>query len=230
MDGPPIIKVHEVSRHFFMGEETVKALDCVSLEIKQGEFFGISGPSGSGKSTLLYLLGGLDRPTAGSIWIEGKDIASLDENELASYRRKSVGFIFQSFHLVPTMTSLQNVELPMIFSRMDPKERRKRAIELLELIGLEKRLSHRPTELSGGQRQRVAIARALSNSPLILIADEPTGNLDSRNGEEVICLLRRLCEEEGITIVIVSHDPNVIQSTHRYIRMHDGHIVEEVFA
>jgi putative ABC transport system ATP-binding protein len=230
MDGLSIIKVQEVSRHFIMGEETVKALDCVSLEIKRGEFFGICGPSGSGKSTLLYLLGGLDRPTSGSIWIEGRDIASLDENELASYRRKSVGFIFQSFHLVPTMTSLQNVELPMIFSRMDPKERRRRGIELLELIGLGKRLAHRSTELSGGQRQRVAIARALSNSPLILIADEPTGNLDSRNGEEVICLLRRLCEDEGITIIIVSHDQNVIQSTHRYIRMHDGHIVEEVFA
>lgn len=230
MDESPFIRVQGLSRHFLMGGETVKALNCVSFGINQGEFFGICGPSGSGKSTLLYLLGGLDRPTSGSIRIKDKDIASLDENELAAYRRKAVGFIFQSFHLVPTMTALQNVELPMIFSRMDPKKRRSRALYLLDLIGLGTRLSHKPTELSGGQRQRVAIARALSNSPLILIADEPTGNLDSHNGEEVISLLRWLCEEDGLTIIIVSHDSNVIQSTHRYIRMHDGCILEEVFA
>jgi putative ABC transport system ATP-binding protein len=223
-----IIDVEEVRRHFKVGEETVRALDGVTLTIQQGEFFGISGSSGSGKSTLLYLLGGMDRPTSGFIRVRGKDISRIDENELAVYRKKTVGFIYQSFHLVPAMTALQNVELPMVFSRIDKRARRERAAQLLEMMGLANRTEHRPTELSGGQRQRVAIARALANSPIILIADEPTGNLDSKNGAEVIAMLKKLNEEEGITVLIVSHDQAVIQETHRYIRMHDGRVAEEV--
>jgi putative ABC transport system ATP-binding protein len=223
-----LIQVRDVHRRFPMGDETVHALDGVSLDIRRGEFFGISGPSGSGKSTLLYLLGGLDRPTAGSITVLGQDITSLDENELAVYRRETVGFVYQSFHLIPTMTALQNVELPMIFARVTVKERQARARELLERMGLGNRLNHRPTELSGGQRQRVAIARALTNDPAILISDEPTGNLDSRTGSEVIDLLKQLSRQQGVTVVIVSHDLQVIGATDRYARMQDGKIQEEV--
>jgi putative ABC transport system ATP-binding protein len=223
-----VIQVENLHRQFKMGDEVVHALDGVSLEIRQGEFFGISGSSGSGKSTLLYILAGLDRPTSGSIRVMGRDITRLDENELAAYRRTTVGFIYQSFQLIPSMTALQNVELPMIFSRLPQAERMERARSLLCLIGLEKRIHHRPVELSGGQRQRVAVARALTNRPAILIADEPTGNLDSRSGQEVIDLLRSLSEEQQVTVVIVSHDPAVIHATRRGVRLQDGKIVEEV--
>jgi putative ABC transport system ATP-binding protein len=222
-----IISVENLSRHFEVGDETVYALDGVSIQISKGEFFGIGGASGSGKSTLLYIIGGMDRPTAGRVLVQGQDIGGMDENILADYRSKKVGFVYQSFHLVPTMTALQNVELPMVFTQMPLKQRRERAHYLLEAVGLGNRVNHRPTEMSGGQRQRVAIARAMSNQPAVILADEPTGNLDTRNGSEVVERLQSLCRSEQVTILIVSHDPNVLNATDRCIYLQDGHILEE---
>ena len=221
-----IVRTHNLHRHFRMGTETVRALNGVGLTVYRGEFFGVMGASGSGKSTLLYLLGGLDRPTMGEIWVNGREITQLPENELAMYRRHEVGFVYQMFHLIPTMTAMQNVEFPLIIARVPPKERHRRARELLTMMGLGSRLRHKPTELSGGQRQRVAIARALANNPTLILADEPTGNLDSKSGAEVVALLRKLTREDR-TVIIVSHDPEVIAQTDRYIRLHDGEIVEE---
>jgi len=226
MDHSPLIEATDLHRHFQMGRETVRALDGVSLTVRRGEFWGISGPSGSGKSTLLYLLGGLDHPTSGSIRVAGEEITALDDNGLAGFRQRSVGFVFQMFNLIPTMTALQNVEFPMLFARVPPAERRARARALLQRVGLEDRMTHRPTELSGGKQQRVAIARALVNSPAILLADEPTGNLDSRSGADVIRVLQEL-NAEGRTIVLVSHDPAVIAATGRHVRLHDGRIEDE---
>ncbi|MEM7115278.1 MAG: ABC transporter ATP-binding protein [Chloroflexota bacterium] len=214
-------------RHFQMGQETVRALNGVQAEIRQGDFVGIIGPSGSGKSTLLYMLGGLDQPTSGSIWVEGINISELDEDALAKFRQQKIGFIFQSFNLIPTMTAVQNVEFPLIFARVAPKERYQRAKRLLELVGLGDRLEHRPTELSGGQQQRVAIARALVNDPPIVLADEPTGNLDTRSGGEVIDILRRLNHDEGRTIVMVTHDQSLLSVTTKQIRIRDGQILED---
>ncbi len=223
----PFIRVEDLHRHFSMGSEVVRALDGVTFSVYSGEFFGIMGASGSGKSTLLYLIGGLDRPTRGSIEVQGRTLHTLDENALAEYRRHTVGFVYQMFHLVPSMTALQNVELPMILARVPRRERLRRARRLLVQVGLEERLHHRPTELSGGQRQRVAIARALANDPALILADEPTGNLDTRAGKEIVSLLRALAHEQGRTVLIVSHDPTVIAQTDRYIRLQDGRIVEE---
>jgi putative ABC transport system ATP-binding protein len=226
-EGKTIISVENLQRYFEVGDETVYALDGVSIQVSKGEFFGIGGASGSGKSTLLYIIGGMDRPTAGRVLVQGQDIGGMDENILADYRSKKVGFVYQSFHLVPTMTALQNVELPMIFTQMPLKQRRERAHYLLEAVGLGNRVNHRPTEMSGGQRQRVAIARAMSNQPAVILADEPTGNLDSRNGSEVVERLQSLCRSEQVTILIVSHDPNVLNATDRCIYLQDGHILEE---
>jgi putative ABC transport system ATP-binding protein len=224
--GSPLIQVTDLHRHFRMGRETVRALDGVSLTVRRGEFWGISGPSGSGKSTLLYLLGGLDHPTSGSIRVDGQEITTLDENGLAAFRRRKVGFVFQMFNLIATMTALQNVEFPMLFSRVPLAERRARARALLERVGLAERMNHRPNELSGGQQQRVAIARSLVNSPDILLADEPTGNLDSRSGADIMSLLQEL-NAEGRTIILVSHDPAVIAATGRRMRLYDGRIEDE---
>ena len=218
------IHMQDLRRDFVMGDQVVHALDGVDLEVNEGDFLAVMGPSGSGKSTLLYLLGGLDRPTAGEIWVGGRDIAQLDENDLATYRGQEIGFIFQAFHLVPTMTALQNVEFPMIFNRTSPAERRTRATALLSRVGLGDRMAHRPTELSGGQQQRVAIARALVNDPHIILADEPTGNLDTHTGQEVLDLLARLNREEGRTIVIVSHDASVTRFATRDIHLLDGKV------
>ncbi len=220
-----LIRVADLRREYKMGDQVVHALDGVSLEIQAGEFTGIMGPSGSGKSTLLYLLGGLDRATGGQIWVHDQEITALDENDLAGYRGKKIGFIFQSFHLIPSMTALQNVEFPMIFSRIPPDVRRQRAQTLLETVGLENRMHHKPTELSGGQQQRVAMARALVNDPQIILADEPTGNLDTRIGAEVMNLLKKLNEEQKRTIIIVSHDPTLTRYVTREIRLLDGQIV-----
>jgi len=222
----PLIEVKDLHRHFQMGRETVRALDGVSLVVRRAEFWGITGPSGSGKSTLLYLLGGLDHPTSGSIRVNGEEITALDDNGLAGFRQRSVGFVFQMFNLIPTMTALQNVEFPMLFARVPVAERHARARALLQRVGLGDRMGHRPTELSGGQQQRVAIARSLVNGPAILLADEPTGNLDSHSGADVVGLLREL-NEEGRTIVLVSHDPAVIAATGRHVRLHDGRIQDE---
>ncbi|MCX8068688.1 MAG: ABC transporter ATP-binding protein [Anaerolineae bacterium] len=223
---PVLLQTEGLRRDFPMGHTVVHALDGVNLTVEEGEFLGVMGPSGSGKSTLLHLLGGLDRPTAGHIWVRGRDLTVLDENELAAYRRREVGFIFQSFYLVPTMTALQNVEFPMLFARVPPARRRERALYLLERVGLADRRHHRPTELSGGEQQRVAIARALANDPILILADEPTGNLDSRTGAEVMQLLAEL-NAEGRTVILVSHDPAMIAYTRRHIRMLDGRIVGE---
>lgn len=209
-----------------MGQEVVRALDGIDLEISQGEFVGVTGPSGSGKSTLMYLLGGLDHPTSGKIWFQDTDITGLDEDGLAAFRQETIGFVFQMFNLVPTMTSLENVEFPMLFSNSSPQERHDHASQLLDLVGLGDRLHHRPTELSGGQQQRVAIARALVNNPPLVLADEPTGNLDSYSGGEVIKVLEKL-NQQGRTIIVVSHDPDVITGTRRSIRLHDGKVVNE---
>ncbi|MCS7282876.1 MAG: ABC transporter ATP-binding protein [Anaerolineae bacterium] len=223
---PVLLQTEGLRRDFPMGHTVVHALDGVNLTVEEGEFLGVMGPSGSGKSTLLHLLGGLDRPTAGHIWVRGRDLTVLDENELAAYRRREVGFIFQSFYLVPTMTALQNVEFPMLFARVPPARRRERALYLLERVGLADRRHHRPTELSGGEQQRVAIARALANDPILILADEPTGNLDSRTGAEVMQLLAEL-NAEGRTVILVSHDLAMIAYTRRHIRMLDGRIVGE---
>jgi putative ABC transport system ATP-binding protein len=223
-DPEPLIRIHDLRRDFLMGQETVHALDGVSLTVEAGEFLGVMGPSGSGKSTLLYLLGGLDRPTAGHIWVRDQDITTLDENGLAAYRRREVGFVFQTFNLISTMATLENTEFPMLFARVPPTQRRERARHLLELIGLADRMGHKPTELSGGQQQRVAIARALVNDPVIILADEPTGNLDSHTGAEVMEILARLNREQGRTIIVVSHDPKITDFTTRRIHLLDGRI------
>ncbi len=220
-----IIRITGLTRHFKMGEQVVHALDGIDLSVTRGELLTIMGPSGSGKSTLLYLIGGLDRPTSGELWVNQREITQLDENDLAGYRGKEVGFIFQAFHLVPTMTALQNVEFPLVFSGVPTQQRRKRALALLERVGLGDRTGHKPTELSGGQQQRVAIARALANDPAIILADEPTGNLDTQTGREVMALLGQLNREEGRTIVIVTHDPAISAYATRTIHLLDGKIV-----
>ena len=224
MNNASIISTKALTRHFVMGDQVVRALDGVDLDVAAGEFLAIMGPSGSGKSTLLYLIGGLDRPTGGELRVNNREITHLDENDLASYRGREVGFIFQAFHLVPTMTALQNVEFPMIFSGVTPQQRHTRALTLLDRVGLGDRMAHKPVELSGGQQQRVAIARALANNPRLVLADEPTGNLDTQTGREVLSLLVTLNREEGRTIVIVTHDPSITQFATRTIHLLDGKI------
>ena len=202
------------------------ALAGVDLDIEAGSFTVIMGPSGSGKSTLLYLLGGLDRASAGQIFVEGKDLEKLDENDLGVYRRKTVGFIFQSFNLISSMTALQNVIFPMRFAGIKADERHRRAVRLLNQVGLGKRALHKPTELSGGQQQRVAVARALVNNPPMILADEPTGNLDTTSSFAIMKILKQL-NEDGHTIVIVSHDPRMRQFATNMVYILDGKIVSE---
>jgi putative ABC transport system ATP-binding protein len=223
-DQTPLIRAQDLHRDFQMGHTTVHALDGVDLTVKEGEFLSILGPSGSGKSTLLHLLGGLERPSSGRIWVGGQEVTALDENQLAAYRRQEVGFVFQAFNLLSTMTALQNVTFPMFFARVPPTKRQERARHLLELVGLTDRMDHQPTELSGGEQQRVAIARALANDPTIILADEPTGNLDSHTGTEVMSMLERLNQEQGRTIIVVSHDPTVMDFVKRSIHLLDGRI------
>ncbi len=220
-----MIQTVDLVKEFPMGPQRIFALNGVDLEVRPGEFVCVMGPSGSGKSTLLNLIGGLDRPTKGKIVVEGRDLATLDENALAAYRRQGVGFVFQTFNLISTMTALQNVAFPMIFARVPASQRKVRARELLTEIGLGDRLDHRPTELSGGEQQRVAMARALANDPEIILADEPTGNLDSRTGHEVMQVLARVNREERRTILVVSHDPDVAAFAGRVLRLLDGRIV-----
>jgi len=209
-----------------MGRGTVTALADVDLEILPNTFNVVMGPSGSGKSTLLYLIGGLDRPTGGSIEIEGQPLQTLDENELAVYRRQRVGFIFQSFNLVQSMTALQNVAFPMRFARMPRRQRHQRAAELLHRVGLTDRIEHRPTELSGGQQQRVAIARALANDPALILADEPTGNLDTASGASIMTLLAEL-HHTGRTVIVVSHDQRMLHFATHVTYLLDGRVVDE---
>ncbi|HBT39565.1 MAG TPA: macrolide ABC transporter ATP-binding protein [Pseudothermotoga sp.] len=209
-----------------MGDNEVRALDGVSLVVEEGEFLIVMGPSGSGKTTLLHLMGCLDKPTEGEIYIASTPVSKLNDPQLAKIRNKMVGFVFQQFNLLPRLTALENVELPMIYAGVPKAARRRKAKELLELVGLGDRLHHRPTQLSGGQMQRVAIARALANDPVVLLADEPTGNLDSKSGEEILKIFSGL-NKRGQTIVIVTHDPEVARHGDRIVRMRDGKILSE---
>jgi putative ABC transport system ATP-binding protein len=223
VSAPPAIRLEGISRHFEVGETIVKALDDVSLVIRAGEFVALMGPSGSGKSTLLNVLGCLDTPTSGEYWLDGEPVATLTEDRLADVRQRKLSFIFQAYHLVPRMTAARNVELPMIFAGIDPKARRERIRHALDVVGLSHRLDHRPTQLSGGERQRVAIARSIVMEPKILLADEPTGNLDSKSGSEIVALLQQL-NADGLTIILVTHDPNVAARAQRTLRMRDGRL------
>jgi putative ABC transport system ATP-binding protein len=219
-----MIRIANLRKSFRMGRETVHALAGVDLTIEANTFWAVMGPSGSGKSTLLYLLGGLDRPTQGQIAVNGRAIDSLDENKLALYRRHTVGFVFQSFNLIPSMTALENVAFPMRFAGISRRKRLARAADLLTQVGLAERMTHRPTELSGGQQQRVAVARALVNNPQLILADEPTGNLDTASGTEILNLLAEL-HGNGRTVLVVTHDPRIATFASHTIQLLDGRIV-----
>jgi putative ABC transport system ATP-binding protein len=224
----PVVELKQVSKIYKMDEVEVKALDGIDMKVEKGDFVAIIGPSGSGKSTLLHMIGLLDRPTDGKVFLDGIDISKLNDNELARLRGNKIGFVFQFFNLYPILTALENIELPMIISEKNKTERRKRALELLKIVGLEKRAEHLPSQLSGGERQRVAIARALANNPSLILADEPTGNLDSKAGKEIIELLDKLQEKEGKTIIMVTHDVNIAKYAERLIYLKDGKIIKEV--
>jgi len=222
-----VVLLEEVWKVYQMGKLNYPALRGVTLRILEGEMVAIMGPSGSGKSTLLNVIGALDRPTSGKVVVDGCDLSTLGDAELAMFRRKTMGFVFQTFNLVPRLTALENVMVPMVAEGLPPSERRKRALELLELVGLKDRAHHRPTELSGGEQQRVAIARALANNPKVILADEPTGNLDTKNKEVVMELLRKLNRELRTTIVVVTHDPEVAAKCGRIVYLRDGRVERE---
>ncbi|HEX9914591.1 MAG TPA: ABC transporter ATP-binding protein [Candidatus Bathyarchaeia archaeon] len=219
-----VIELRNLVRHYKMGDETVKALDGVDLEIKRGEYVSIVGPSGSGKTTLFNLIGGLDKPTQGSVFIDGVDIAQLDAYELAWLRCRKIGYIFQSFNLIQVLTALENVALPTVFAGVPRDEGLRKAEHILESVGLGDRINHRPFELSAGQQQRVALARALANDPSIILADEPTGNLDLNTGMEIIDLLHGLNKTKGLTLVAATHDLKMIKASDRIVWMRDGQI------
>jgi putative ABC transport system ATP-binding protein len=222
-----MMELSGICREYVVGAETVHALDHVDLTIAAGEYVSIMGPSGSGKSTLLNVLGLLDRPTAGNYRLQGKDVSHLDDNALAANRQQHIGFIFQFFHLIPRLTALENVELPLVLQGAAPRERRERAAEILESVGLKARLDHRPDQLSGGERQRVAIGRAIVMKPSFLLADEPTGNLDSRSGAEIMQILEQL-NRSGIAVLIVTHDPAIGSRAKRHLTLRDGKVVGDV--
>lgn len=222
-----MLSLHNLCRYFQMGDQQVRALDDVNFLIQAGEYVSIMGPSGSGKSTLLNVLGLLDRPTSGTYVLDGRETTTLNDDELAHTRARRIGFIFQSFHLVPRLSAFENVELPMVLAGVVPAERRARARQLLESLSLTDRAHHRPNELSGGQRQRVAIARAMVMQPGVLLADEPTGNLDHTSGAEVLAAIEEL-NAKGITLLVVTHDAEVADRARRHIRMRDGRVVEDV--
>ena len=221
-----VVRLENVVKTYSMGESEVHALAGISFKIEQGEFLSIMGPSGSGKSTCMNMIGCLDRPTSGLVEINGKETAKMDEKELAVLRNQTVGFVFQQYHLISSMNVLENVMLPLKYARVEHNERVERAKEALEAVGLGERLKHRPHELSGGQKQRVAIARAMITRPKILLADEPTGALDSTTGKQVMEMFARINKEQGTTIIIVTHDPGIGASTKRCIRILDGRIVD----
>jgi putative ABC transport system ATP-binding protein len=222
-----LIRVRELSKIYVMGDIEVPALRGVSLDIGRGEFVAVMGSSGSGKSTFMNILGCLDRPTSGSYYLEGQEVASLSSDEWARLRNRKMGFVFQGFNLLPRTTALENVELPTMYNGHGGKQRRERALEVLALVGLENRLDHTPTQLSGGQQQRVAIARALVNRPSLLLADEPTGNLDSATSAEIMSLFQRLNAEQGITIVLVTHEHDVAAYAQRQIHFKDGRVIAD---
>src|SRR6266536_3371508 len=225
----PLVELRNVSKIYRLGEEEIRALDDVSLDIAEGEFISIIGPSGSGKSTLMHILGCLDSPTKGTIQLDGVMIHDASSRQLAAMRNQKIGFVFQFFNLLPKLNVMQNVELPMIYSGVSARDRRDRAMAALKLVDLENRSRHRPMQLSGGQQQRVAIARALVNSPKIIFADEPTGNLDSHTGEAILALFRKL-SQEGRTLALVTHDPEIAAVTPRKIEIRDGKIARQVDA
>ena len=219
-----VVKLQDVCRHYTVGGETVKALDGVSFAIHRGEYWAIMGPSGSGNSTLLNILGCLDRPTSGSYWLNGVNVARMADNELSDHRLKNLGFVFQSFHLIPQLSVLENIEMPMFYLGIPQAERTRRAKELADRVEMSHRLQHLPAELSGGQRQRVAVARALANDPAVLLADEPTGNLDSKTSVQIMALFQELYEQ-GKTIIVVTHEPDIDAYAHSHIVVKDGKLL-----
>ena len=221
----PVVDVSDVWKLHKLGDEVVKALIAVELQVMPGEFVCLMGPSGSGKSTLLNIMGGLDRPTKGSVKVAGRDTATLSESQFAALRHDTIGFIFQSYNLIPFLSAVENVELPLMFEPYDRKALRRRATELLEIVGLGHRVHHQPTKMSGGEQQRTAIARSLISNPTLVLADEPTANLDHRTGETVVRMLRDLCSTLGVTVVASTHDPTVADEASRVVRMKDGQIV-----
>ncbi|HWP49793.1 MAG TPA: ABC transporter ATP-binding protein [Candidatus Limnocylindrales bacterium] len=221
-----MIQLKDISKVYALGAQEVEVLRNISLEIKPGEFLSLVGPSGSGKSTLMNILGCLDKPTRGSYFFEGVSVADLNDDQLAEIRNKKIGFVFQSFHLLPRINALQNVELPLIYAGVPRSKRKERAREVLTAVDLADRIHHKPNELSGGQRQRVAIARALVNNPQIILADEPTGNLDTRSGNEILQIFEKL-NRQGVTLVIVTHDLSIAQRTHRIVTLRDGEIIKD---
>lgn len=221
-----MIRIENLSKYYTMGTVTVKALKGINLTIKDGEYLAIMGPSGSGKSTLLNLLGALDKPTAGTVYFDGINLARVDESVLYQLRRKKVGFVFQSFNLIPTLSAIENILIPLVPTNVSKIEGYKRAKELLMTVGLEKRILHKPSEMSGGEQQRVAVARALINNPKIILADEPTGNVDTKTGGEIMNLLKNLNKNRGTTLIVVTHDPEIGNSTERTVQLRDGAIVE----
>jgi len=219
-----IIELKNVEKFYQMEEVEVKALNNVNLEIIKNDFVAIMGPSGSGKSTLLHMVGCLDRPTKGKIFLNGVDISKLNDSKLARLRGREIGFVFQTFNLYPTLTALENVELPMIIIEKKKKERKQRALELLKMVGLEERAQHLPSQLSGGERQRVAIARSMANNPQIILADEPTGNLDSKSGEEIMKTFVKL-NESGKTVIVITHDQTIASHAKSIVKIKDGEII-----
>ena len=217
-----ILQVQNIIKSYHMGKVVVPALRGVSFDVEEGEFLAVLGPSGSGKSTLLHLIGCLDRPDEGEILFEGRNVLILNDDELAELRLKKMGFVFQFFNLLPRLTALENVKIPLALAGVSDKEADERARKLLELVGLGKRLNHRPSELSGGEQQRVAIARALINNPKLVLADEPTGNLDTKSGWEIVNLMRKLNEEIGQTFIVVTHDPQIAEVADRILYLKDG--------
>ena len=223
-----VVQAQDLVKEFSTGDSTFRALDGVSLEIERGEMVAIMGPSGSGKSTLMTLIGLLDAPTSGTYWLDGQDVSALNRVEQARVRNSKIGFVFQNFNLLPRLSTLRNVELPMVYGRVDPRERTQRAQAALTAVGLESKLNNRPNELSGGQKQRVAIARALASNPSMILADEPTGALDTRTGAEIMDLFRALNREQGMTIVVVTHDPEIGRQMDRVIGLRDGRLSDDV--
>jgi len=223
----PIVEAVDLKKTYMLGKIPVEALRGVNLKVESGDFLAILGPSGSGKSTMLNLIGALDKPTAGALLIDGVNISTLNDNQLADLRRR-VGFVFQFFNLIPRFTAIGNVELSMSIADVSRAERRKRAEELLETVGLKERMNHKPAELSGGEQQRVAIARALANNPRFLLMDEPTGNIDSKTASEILRLIKRLNEEKGVTIIMVTHDQRLAREAKRIVQMFDGVITSDV--
>jgi putative ABC transport system ATP-binding protein len=219
-----MIELKSVTKKYKMGDEIINALDEVSLKIDKGEYVAIVGPSGSGKTTLANIIGGLDSPDSGEVIVDEMNLTQANDALLSQYRNKKIGFVFQTFNLEPHYTALENVMVPLIFSRMPLGQRKKRVEECLEAVGLENRIKHRPTQLSGGERQRVAIARALANGPEIIIADEPTGNLDSQKGSEVISILKELNRQAKITLIVITHDANIAREAKRIINIKDGRV------